>query len=132
MRVHEAKISVYPLKKGHMPAIQIARLHYLEHTDLNFEVDLQDYLANGFVCSRPSVFGMVKLIDWKGQPAWFVRMAVGNVLELRQILPFPLETIVFCRNNQKDVLRVYSLSRIDRMLVKMMEKQNVSKTVQPS
>jgi hypothetical protein len=59
-------------------------------------------------------------------------MAVGNVLELRQILPWPLETLLFCRNNQKDVVREYSLSRIDRMLVKMMEKQNVSKAVQPS
>jgi hypothetical protein len=126
------QLAFYPLRKGMMPAIQVARMHYLEHTDLNFEADLQDYLANGFVCSRPSVFGMVKLVAWKGEPAWFVRMAVGNVLELRQILPWPLETLLFCRNNQKDVVREYSLSRIDRMLVKMMEKQNVSKAVQPT
>ena len=129
MKIKDTKLSFYPLRKGHIPAIQMARIHYLEHTNLNFEADLQDYLHNGFVCSRPSVFGMVKLIEWKGEPAWFVRMAVGNVVELRSILPFPLETIVFCRNNQKDVVRVYSLSRIDRMLVKIMEKQNVSKTV---
>jgi hypothetical protein len=130
MKVQGTKIAFYPLKEGTVPAIQVARRFYLEHTDLNFEADLQDYLVTGFVCSRPSVFGMVKLIEWKGEPAWFVRMAVGNVLELRQILPFPLETIVFCRNNQKDVLRVYSLSRIDRMLVQLMErKKNVSKAV---
>src|SRR4030095_2930578 len=115
MKIRDTNIYPYSLKPGMVSAITWARRFYMEHTDLNFEADLQDYLVNGFVTARPNVFGMGKVIKHNGEPAWYIRMAVGNILELLSILPFPLDTVVFCRNNEKGVLRVYSFERLIRI-----------------
>src|SRR4029077_3949694 len=70
---------------------------------VKFEDDLRDYLCNGVVVSRPTIFWMAKIIEvkpkWAAGPelAWFVRIAVGSIDELMQTLPGPLPNIAFCR-----------------------------------
>jgi hypothetical protein len=84
---------------------------------VKFEDDLVDYLCNGFVLSRPTVFWMAKMVeltppapDGTRDLAWFVRVAAGNMEELMQTLPALLPKIAFCRRGDGRV-RVYRLER---------------------
>src|SRR5215472_9100937 len=95
---------IYPVRVTNECAIDVARAYYEKHSDLSFDEDMADYMRNGFVTSYPWVFGMVKVINHEGEPAWFIRMAVGPLIDLLRILPFPLPKIAFCRNNEKDSL----------------------------
>ncbi len=81
-----------------------------------FEEDLRHYLMHGWVLSRPSCFAMAKVIDLaepgqEQRPAWFVRMAAGDMVELLLELPGQLSAICFCRRNDGK-LRIYSLQRL--------------------
>jgi hypothetical protein len=89
---------------------------------VSFEEDLVDYLKNGFVVSRPTCFGMAKIINLADQskaedgrskidPAWFVRIGVGDLRELLDSLPGYLPKIAFCRRNDGR-MRVYPLDRL--------------------
>jgi hypothetical protein len=88
---------IQPLPTGR-PAIETARECYRKWEGLvTFEQDLQDYLATGLVWARPDVFAMAKVIYFRGEPAWFIRVAVGNIKELLRLMPIPLPWICFCR-----------------------------------
>jgi hypothetical protein len=115
----------------HEWAIAIAKETYIKwqtknnvppEKQLKFEDDLVDYLCNGFVLSRPTIFWMAKIVDLAGgdgraQPdyAWFVRVAAGNLEELMQTLPMVLPKIAFCRRGDGRV-RVYTLERFLRLI----------------
>jgi hypothetical protein len=110
-------------KPGQLFAIDIAELSYLKWMgDVSFIDDLSHYLLNGVVIVRPDLFGMAKVIDLapEGQapePAWFVRMAVGDLRELVAALPLYLPKICFCRRNDGR-LRRYSLERFAKAVGK--------------
>jgi hypothetical protein len=86
-------------------AFDIARMYYAKFPNLNFWDDLVDYHRHGFVTTRPTCFGMVKAIEHEGRRGWFVRIAIGNLLELITTLPGPLDFIAFCRDDD-DNMRV--------------------------
>jgi hypothetical protein len=73
--------------------------------------DLDDYHLKGVVISTPWMFAMAKVIDLGGEPAWFVRMAVGRLETLVSNLPIYLPKICFCRRNDGR-LRVYHTSKL--------------------
>lgn len=91
-----------------------AQIHYLTFPRVKFEDDLLDYLKHGFVVSRPNLFAMAKVIIHPRQPkqaAWFVRYACGDIQQIVRVLPFFLEWIVWCRNDEPR-LRIYRTSRL--------------------
>lgn len=115
---------IFPLvyKEGFIPAAVVARLWYVEHPDLDFDKDLEDHLINGYVCSRPTLFAMVKVIDldpWNRDLAWFIQIAVGDMLELISVLPYYLPKICFCRHNEHDKKRIYPMDKFLRLAVKL-------------
>jgi hypothetical protein len=100
-------------------ALQIAELSYLQWMgDVSFADDVAYYMIHGTVISRPDLFGMALIVDiapegQRPEPAWFVRMAVGELGELLEMLPVPLPKICFCRRNDGR-MRMYSLERLKR------------------
>lgn len=129
----EERIRPFPRKPGAIFAIDVAELCYLKWMgNVSFIQDLSDYLLNGLVVVKPNLFAMVRVIDISPldadgkrvgpvEPAWFVRMAVGDLRELVAELPFDLPKICFCRRN-KGRVRKYQLeefrknvNRITRM-----------------
>lgn len=107
--------TINPIKRKRT-AIQVAILAYEKWKgEVSFIDDLKDYLATGVVISMPSCFGMAKIIELpSGEPAWFVRMAAGDLPELLGRLPGYLPKICFCRRNDGR-LRIYSLERIAQL-----------------
>lgn len=100
---------IEPLPIGR-PAIEDAKECYNKWNGaVTFEQDLKDYLATGMVVSRPDVFAMAKVINFRGEPAWFIRVAVGNLQELLRLLPVYLPWICFCRRGPK--LKAWPLKR---------------------
>ena len=114
-------------------AIAIAKLAYHKWQDdhqvppekrVRFEDDLMDYLCNGFVLSRPTIFWMMKIVDVSkiDEPgpkfAWFVRVAVGDLRELFETLPARLPYMAFCRRGDTKI-RVYPLERFERWALKV-------------
>lgn len=99
-----------------------AILLYAQYPELSFEDDLIDYMRTGFVCSRPTIFFMAKVICEKGEHMWFVRIAVGNLLELLVAMPFYLPRIAFCRNNRADKMRICDVQRLCHLAVKLFKK----------
>jgi hypothetical protein len=101
---------IQPAQHGPM-AIEVARKYYHEWKGIvTFDEDLAHYLEHGFVVSRPDVFAMGKVIIRGGEPAWFIRVAVGNLGALLRLLPVALPKICFCRRGVR--LKVYSLERL--------------------
>jgi hypothetical protein len=103
--------------------IKIAALCYKKWGEpVPFIDDLDDYMLNGVVISLPYLFAMAKVIDVapegskEREPAWFVRMAVGNLAMLLKHLPCYLPKICFCRRNDGR-MRVYSTARLLRLAV---------------
>jgi hypothetical protein len=84
-------------------------------SDVPFIDDLDAYHLDphGVVISTPTIFAMAKVIDMNG-PAWFVRVAVGNLTELLRATPAWLDKICFCRRNDGR-LRVYPLRRLIKL-----------------
>ena len=98
--------------RGEHSAFDLARLFYAQYANLNFEDDLIDYMRNGFVTVRPHLFGMFKAIIHDGERIWFIRIAVGNIMELLACLPCMLPKLAYCRNNQGDKMVVVSTDRL--------------------
>lgn len=104
--------TIKPIASERKPAIDVASECYAKwRGDVNFMTDLADYLRHGVVIARPDIFGMAKIIDWQGEPTWFVRIAVGDLRELLAALPCYLPKICFCRRGGVRV-RVYPLRRV--------------------
>jgi hypothetical protein len=109
--VKTEQTTIEPLPIGR-PAIERARECYHKWQGLaTFEQDLADYLETGMVWSRPDLFAMAKVINFRGQPAWFVRVAVGNLRELLRMVPLYLTHICFCRGADPR-LKAYRLDRL--------------------
>ena len=72
---------------------------------LSFWDDFWDYMEHGFVACRPRLFAMVKVMNRDGRQGWFIRYAVGPIEELISCIPFPLEFVAFCRDNDH-ILRI--------------------------
>jgi hypothetical protein len=100
--------------------IEAAKMFYGLYSDVPFEQDLAEYLTDHCVISRPTLFAMFCLSsDKDGQPAWFVRFACGNLLELLMAMPVYLPKLLFCRNGfgkpKSDKVREYSTDRMARL-----------------
>jgi hypothetical protein len=123
----------------HEWAVAVAKLTYEKWQTKNqvpaerrvkFEDDLIDYLCNGFVVSRPTIFWMAKIIEvkprWATEPelAWFVRIAVGPMEELFQTLPAFLPNIAFCRRGDGRV-RVFPLEKFVRKVYRKHQTSNI-------
>lgn len=80
--------------------------------DLDFDKDLDEYHRDGFVISRPTIFGMFRPIAYEGERIWFIRIAIGDLLELVSCFPCMLPKIAFCRNNQPDKMVVCDTKRL--------------------
>jgi hypothetical protein len=80
-------------------AFREAQADYQRFSGIDFADDLLDYLEHAFVVSRPNLFAMARPIEFRGKRGWFIRYAIGNLLELVTVLPCPLEFIAFCRDN---------------------------------
>jgi hypothetical protein len=103
---------INPIPPG-ITAVQVAAAWYKKWMgEASLEEDIAHYIGYGLVLSIPTCFALVKPIEdpKTGEPAWFVRMAVGRLDELVYHLPFALPRICFCRNNDGR-LRSYSLKR---------------------
>jgi hypothetical protein len=103
---------IEPIPPG-LTAIQVAAGCYKKWMgDASLEEDIAHYLGYGLVLSIPTCFALVKPIEdpKTKEPAWFVRMAVGQLDELVYHLPFYLPKICFCRRNDGR-LRTYSMER---------------------
>lgn len=103
---------IRPLLFTDNPAFDLAKLFYAQYPDLNFAEDLLDYMRTGFVCSRPNLFVMAKVINYQSEVMWFCRIAIGNLVELLLAMPFYMERIAFCRNNRATSMRICSTKRL--------------------
>jgi hypothetical protein len=105
-------------------AIELAHACYKKWKGMaSFQEDLTHYLLYGVVISHPTLFGMAKVIDLAEpgaarEPAWFVRFACGDLVDLLSSLPCHLPKICFCRNN-KGAIRVYNLDKLFRLAVRL-------------
>ena len=108
--------------RGEHSAFDLARLFYAQYANLNFEDDLIDYHRNGYVISQPHIFGMFRPIFYEGERIWFIRIAVGNLLELLRYLPCMLPKIAFCRNNQADKMVVVDTQRLIQLAKRTAER----------
>jgi hypothetical protein len=116
------QLMIRPLvMRGEHSAFDLARLFYAQYSNLNFESDLVDYMRNGFVTVRPHIFGMFKAIHHEGERIWFIRIAVGNLLELLGALPFMLPKFAFCRNNNGDKMVVVDAERMIQVAKQALE-----------
>jgi len=113
--------------------IEVAQACYRKwKSTVPFAVDLAEYLRTGIVIARPDIFVMAKIIDIapegspEREPAWFFRIVVGDIREVRRALPGYLPKVCFCRRNDAR-LRVYSLSRITRLIMPAEELQKGEK-----
>lgn len=107
--------------RGEHSAFDLARLFYAQYSNLSFESDLIDYMRNGFVTVRPHLFGMFKAIMHEGERIWFVRIAVGDLMELLSCLPCILPKLAYCRNNQGERMVVVSTERLIEVAKQMSE-----------
>jgi hypothetical protein len=117
MITNERILRHIPLRKP--TALDIAERCYEQWMgEVSFTQDLANYLIDGVVISRPDLFGMARIVNIapegsKPEPVWFVRMAVGNLVELLDALPYRLPKICFCRRNDGR-MRVYSFETLRR------------------
>ena len=107
-----------PVDFRRKPAVDIARECYKQWMGaVTFEQDLVDYLRTGIVIARPDIFMLAKVIDIAPEgapakePAWFVRMGVGDLRTLVVELPAYFPKIIFCRRNDRRG-REYSFDRL--------------------
>lgn len=117
---------------GPLRAIEVAARCYRKWMgQVNFEQDVANYMAYGYVVTRPTCFGMAHIITldpdekkrWiAGEQAWFIRMAAGDLLELLSCLPGYLPWIAFCRRNDGRV-RVYKIERLARKVQEQKKRQ---------
>jgi hypothetical protein len=92
-------------------AFETAQFLYALKGNGNFYTDLANYHQYGVVISRSDVFAMARVIEWKGDRAWFCQMAVGDLADLLKQVPYHLDKILFCRRSDGR-LREYSLDKL--------------------
>jgi hypothetical protein len=119
MKIEAGILKAIELKR--LKPILVAKLYYDAFSRVPFLDELDDYLLNHCVVSRPTCFAMFRLHNLAKdgepeEPAWFVRFAYGNLLELLSIMPAYLPKICFCRNKLgrpfDEKMRIYSVDRL--------------------
>jgi hypothetical protein len=118
MITQQEVIRAIPLKKE--SALWIAEACYQKWMgDVSLADDVAEYLNKGCVVTRPNLFALARVVEIPlkegPQLAWFIRMVVGDLEELLDVLPFPLKWICFCRRNDGR-MRVYSLDRLTKKI----------------
>ena len=109
------ELMIKPLALGRIAIQEAAACYHEWMPEVSFEDDLAHYLSYGLVLSTPRCFALAKVIEGPrtGQPAWFIRMAVGRLDELLSTLPYAFEEICLCRGKKGDLrIRSYSLERM--------------------
>ena len=112
-RIGQTLIRPLLMRREQTP-FDLARLFYQQYSDLDFGDDLIEYFREGWVRSSPTAFAMARPIEHEGRRGWFIRIAVGNMLELLEMLPCPLEFIAFCRNNDPNSMRIVNWEEFER------------------
>jgi hypothetical protein len=97
-------------------AIDVARECYDKWGLNDFDMELAAYLEDGMVIVRPDLLMLAKIIDIGDGPAWYIRMAVGNLKSILLALPVFLPKICFTRHGEHR-MRFYSLKRIARYIM---------------
>lgn len=99
---------------AHIPAIERARQFYIHnHVSVPFEIELGEYLRDGYVVSSPDDFGMAKPMTLEdGRESWFICMAVGRLERIAAMLPFYRPWVCFFRHWKTDRLRVYPMDKM--------------------
>lgn len=121
---------IRPIKIGRC-CFDEAREFYLLHTELNFEDDLLEYLKDGYVFSGPTFFALARIHNIAPedtnlvQPAWFIRCAVGDLLDLLRQMPVHFEFMVWCRNNEEhgQKLRQWKTTEVFRLAMLLGQQQ---------
>lgn len=120
-----SEIRAHLLKKldGLKPIDQI--YHLYENKD-HFNIDIQNYLAFGYIHSCPEFFVMAKEVDESYDPfdqwhtnypnAWFVRWAcgVGGLKKMMDSVK-PMEWVIFRRVRETGAETEYRMYRWDRL-----------------
>ena len=86
------------IRPNKLYAIDVAQLCYSKWMKTPFIEDLAKFLLHGVVIVRPDLFGMAMVVDLAPpdaegnpipppRPGWFVRMAVGDLVQLLEALP---------------------------------------------
>lgn len=75
--------------------IERARRFYTEN-GRDFDKDAKWYAEHGIIISDYDVFGMASVVDYKGEPSWFIGFSVGKVADLIRRIP-PLKWVLFYR-----------------------------------
>lgn len=99
---------------------QMRRLYQtFKDPKLKFWVDFFDYSENGYVWITPTAMAFAKVCrDGQGD-YWFVRAAVGPLLELLMLMPTFLPRVVWCRDND-GVLRIWKTERLYKIAAAQM------------
>lgn len=119
-----------PIADGRLPIaekatpLELAKALYAKH-GLNFQQDLEYHLEFGVVAAMPTCFAMgtaadIQLPSNQGgdrSPAWFIKVATGNLQHLTQLIPFPLPFIAFHRWKSEDPTRlhIYPMELVSRL-----------------
>lgn len=93
------------------PVALAVHLYEKWNSSVPFADDLAHYTVHGLVISRTDIFAMAKLVEFRGEPAWFVRMAVGDLGRLLENIPVKTPWMMFCRRG-KEKIRAYRLDRL--------------------
>jgi len=116
---------VYPVMlRGEECAFERMRKLYQTFNDprLRFWEDFFEYSENAFVRISPTAMAFAKPCrDEKGD-YWFIRAAVGPLLELLAMLPGYLPRIAWVRNNE-EVIRMYRTERLFKLAVAQMKRR---------
>jgi hypothetical protein len=108
-----------------MLAWELARQWQQEHSTVPFEDRVAWHHAHGVVHSDPSCLVLASLVSWDAllkapasptapRNAWFIELAAlsgASLSRILQVLPYPMEWIIFRRNNALD-LHPYSWPRM--------------------
>lgn len=106
-------------------AYELARKEYAKYNKNRpkkdrcyFHKDVNDHLKNGgVVISRPDIFALAKVIELDGRRGWFVRFALGNMVQLLMQLPCVLPFIAFCRKDKN--MRIVELGEFVRKAIRL-------------
>lgn len=88
---------------------------------VKFWEDFFHYSEHGYVRISPTAMAFAKPCRDKDGEYWFIRAAVGPILELLAMLPSYLPRIMWCRNNEP-TLRIYKTERLFKIAVAQMKK----------
>lgn len=97
-------------------AIEIARAIHTRN-GLDFAQDLESHLEDGYVMALPDTFIMARAVEYAdGRRAWFIKIAIGRLRDLRVLFPFQLQFVSFARSKSGGKHKIYSAERMARLI----------------